>query len=115
MADELGGGITNQNLRDWEQLYAARGWAALEIAVTMIIGSTAMKSLVISLALLIASPALGGEKVLKHEPPEGALRTGKRVLVDDGTCPPGQLLQVIGGSRTPRSPRQRVCVPRART
>ena len=71
-----------------------------------------MKSLLICLSLVIATPAFAGAKVLKHEPPEGALRTGKRVLVDDGTCPPGQLLQVIGGSRTPRSPRQRVCVPR---
>jgi hypothetical protein len=71
-----------------------------------------MNILVCCAAILLATPAFAAQKVLKYEPPEGALRTGKRVLVDDGTCPPGQLLQVIGGSRTPRSPRQRVCVPR---
>jgi hypothetical protein len=63
-----------------------------------------MKILVCCAAILLATPAFA-QKVLKAEPPEGALRTGKRVLVDDGTCPPGQLLQVIGGSRTPRTPR----------
>lgn len=72
-----------------------------------------MKSLALIAALLVSAPAYAGaQKVLSHEPPENALRTGKRVLVDDGTCPPGQILQVIGGSRVPRSPRQRVCVPR---
>ncbi len=72
-----------------------------------------MKSFVLFVALLSVIPAYAAtQEVLKSEPPEGALRTGKRVLVDDGTCQPGQILQVIGGSRVPRSPRQRVCIPR---
>ena len=72
-----------------------------------------MKFLVLSVAVLVATPAFAGnQKILKHEPPAGAVAPGKRALVDDGTCPPGQLLQVIGGSRTPRTPRQRVCVRR---
>ena len=74
-----------------------------------------MKTLVFCTALLISTSAYAAsQKVLTAEPPEGALRQGKRVLVDDGTCPPGQILQVIGGSRVPRTPRQRVCVPRTR-
>jgi len=36
--------------------------------------------------------------VLKSEPKEGHLRPGQRVLVDDGSCPSGQIKEVIGGS-----------------
>ena len=35
--------------------------------------------------------------VLKAEPPMGALKPGQRVLVDDGSCPKGQILELIGG------------------
>jgi hypothetical protein len=44
----------------------------------------------------IASPALA--QVLKKEPPMGLLREGETVLVDDGTCPAGQIKQVVGGN-----------------
>ena len=37
-------------------------------------------------------------KTLKHEPKMGALMEGERVLVDDGSCPPGQIKEVIGGN-----------------
>jgi len=37
-------------------------------------------------------------EVLKQEPPMGALREGQVVLVDDGSCPPGQIKQVTGGN-----------------
>jgi hypothetical protein len=36
--------------------------------------------------------------MLKAEPPEGALRKGQHVLVDDGSCPVGQIKEVNGGS-----------------
>jgi hypothetical protein len=36
--------------------------------------------------------------ILKTEPPMGALREGEIVLVDDGSCPKGQIKQVIGGN-----------------
>jgi hypothetical protein len=60
---------------------------------------------------ILSAPAFA-ERILTAEPPENALRTGKRVLVDDGSCPPGQILQVIGGHRVQRIPRQRVCIAR---
>ena len=43
-----------------------------------------------------ARPALA--QVLKEEPPMGQLREGQTVLVDDGSCPAGQIKQVIGGN-----------------
>ena len=55
--------------------------------------------------------------VLKTEPPMGALKEGQRVLVDDGSCPPGQLREVIGGNHTKAGGKSNVirqyrCVPR---
>ncbi len=44
----------------------------------------------------IISPALS--EFLKREPPVGQLREGQMVLVDNGSCPPGQIKQVIGGN-----------------
>jgi len=46
------------------------------------------------------------------EPPIGQLPTGAKALVDDGTCPSGQLKQVVGGNVTTGQPRLRSCVPR---
>ena len=47
-------------------------------------------------ALLLASTAVA-QPILRHEPPMGRLMPGQRVLVDDGTCPPGQVKEAIGG------------------
>ncbi|HEY6258875.1 MAG TPA: DUF6719 family protein [Xanthobacteraceae bacterium] len=52
---------------------------------------------IIAAATLLVSCSCAQAAVLKQEPPEGALKSGQRVLVDDGTCPPGQIKQVIGG------------------
>jgi hypothetical protein len=67
----------------------------------------------------ISGTATSGE-VYKQEPPAGALRTGQTVLVDDGSCPPGQIKQVTGGSNIDPAtsimrtgaPRTRQCIPR---
>lgn len=77
---------------------------------------------VISLMLAGAPTAAnaGDTKVLAQEPGPGKLGSGETVLVDDGTCPPGQLKQVVGGSdrsikteiRKPGTPRQVSCVRR---
>ena len=45
----------------------------------------------------LAGP-VGAQGVLKHEPPMGQLREGETVLVDDGSCPKGQIKEVIGGN-----------------
>ena len=58
-------------------------------------------------------------QILKREPAPGALRFGQRVLVDDGSCPRGQIKQVsagnnIGGpeTRPGRVQRTRRCIAR---
>ena len=45
---------------------------------------------------LVANTAIAAT-VLKTEPPMGALKPGQRVLVDDGSCPKGQIREVVGG------------------
>lgn len=57
---------------------------------------------------------------LSQEPPEGELRAGQKVLVDDGTCPAGQIKEVTGGNTLNKArtqiviTRARRCVPRGR-
>ncbi|QFY63020.1 hypothetical protein FZ934_22105 (plasmid) [Rhizobium grahamii] len=51
----------------------------------------------------------GCQSILKAEPPKGTLATGQKVLVDDGSCPAGQVKQVTGA--TPGTPRIKECVP----
>ena len=36
--------------------------------------------------------------VLAKDPAEGHLRAGERVLVDDGSCPAGQIKELTGGT-----------------
>ena len=59
------------------------------------------------------------EPILAQEPALGALRYGQRVMVDDGSCPRGQIKLVIGGSYKPPGflrdfDRLRECVPRSK-
>lgn len=56
-------------------------------------------------------------KTVKAEPPMGALKEGQVVLVDDGSCPAGQIKRVVGGNHvraggTKDILRERSCVPR---
>lgn len=48
----------------------------------------------------------------KREPPKGALAWGKTVLVDDGTCPSGQIKEITGGNTRHAIPRKKKCIPR---
>jgi hypothetical protein len=66
-------------------------------------------------AIGLAGP--GNAATLKREPPMGQLREGQRVLVDDGSCPHGQIKEVIGGNHikvggTKRIERTHRCIPR---
>jgi hypothetical protein len=67
---------------------------------------------------LISAYRFRSEK-LEQEPPTGALRAGETVLVDDGSCPEGQIKQVTGGSDSSGgqpiaggAPRLRQCIER---
>jgi len=69
--------------------------------------------LVIASALLgaLAAPALA--QYVGREQDIVGLRLGQRVLVDDGTCPAGQVKEVSGSKMTPSgvTPARR-CIPR---
>ncbi len=57
------------------------------------------------------------QQVVKREPPMGALKEGQRVLVDDRSCGPGQIKEVIGGNHVKvggykNIVRERRCIPR---
>jgi hypothetical protein len=75
---------------------------------------------ILFLALVLAVPSVvHAEKLLAAPPPSGALRAGQRVLVDDHTCPPGQVKEITGGSNAsvkdgttlPGTSRQIRCIP----
>jgi hypothetical protein len=53
---------------------------------------------------------------LKREPAMGAMQEGEIVLVDDGSCPKGQIKRVVGGNHVKvggykQVVRTRSCVP----
>ena len=48
----------------------------------------------------VVSAAAVGEPIVKTEPAMGALKEGQVVMVDDGTCPVGQIKRVVGGNHT---------------
>jgi hypothetical protein len=64
--------------------------------------------------LVLAAPAaLAMMDQVSREQDIVELRLGQRVMVDDGTCPPGQIKQVSGAKMTPTGiARARQCVPR---
>ena len=64
--------------------------------------------------LLLASPAAAQQ--LSNERNIVDLRLGQRVLVDDGTCPAGQIKEVLGSQMTADGVlRTRKCIPRLGT
>ena len=50
------------------------------------------------LLCLTVAACSAGPKILTADPPNGSLFLGQIALVDDGSCPAGQIKQVIGGS-----------------
>lgn len=74
--------------------------------------------------VVLAGPSAAAQQLLKNEPPLGRMRPGEIILVDNGKCPKGQLLEVTSGyggagvgarntvQRTQGGGRQRRCVPR---
>jgi hypothetical protein len=60
-----------------------------------------------------AASALAQTQHVAREQDIVGLRLGQRVLVDDGTCPPGQVKEVSGAKMTPSGVTPaRKCVPR---
>jgi len=55
----------------------------------------------------LLSTSVVAQQVLKEDPPRGALASGAKVLVDDGTCPAGEIKELTGGP-----PRTSRCIVR---
>ena len=70
-----------------------------------------------SLILILLVMAFSARaEMLKREPPMGKLKEGQVVLVDDGSCPKGQIKRVVGGNHVKVGgskliERVRTCVP----
>ena len=70
-----------------------------------------------ALAFLVTTTNVLAANIVKSEPPMGALKEGQIVLVDDGSCPTGQIKKVVGGNHTKAGgwkniERQRSCISR---
>jgi hypothetical protein len=71
----------------------------------------ALQTIALLTALALRSPALA-EQVMREQDIVD-LRLGQRVLVDDGSCPAGQMKEVSGAQMTANGiVRTRKCVPR---
>jgi hypothetical protein len=71
-------------------------------------------ALPVSLALvLLATPVLAQQLQVSREQDIADLRLGQRVLVDDGSCPAGQIKEVSGAKMTATGvARSAKCIPR---
>jgi hypothetical protein len=68
-------------------------------------------ALPVGLVLLLATPVLAQQVSREQDIVE--LRLGQRILVDDGSCPAGQIKEVSGAQMTPTGiSRTRKCIPR---
>lgn len=64
----------------------------------------------------LASPLAASAQVMGREQDIIDLRLGQRVLVDDGSCPAGQIKEVSGSQMTSHGvARVRKCIPRLGT
>jgi hypothetical protein len=79
----------------------------LHHAFSRMIGEGYMKKTVA--ALMCLAFLAGCQTVLKSEPGKGQLRFGQKVLVDDGSCPTGEIKQVTGGNGQ-GIPRKKECI-----
>jgi hypothetical protein len=78
-----------------------------------------VRAVLFGLLMLVGAPALAQSPPLPtREPPPGQLKSGESVLVDDHTCPAGQVKQVTSGdnlgrgSTASRAKRTYACVAR---
>jgi hypothetical protein len=67
-------------------------------------------------ALAIAAPAIAQVQIFPRETDVPDVRLGQRVQVDDGSCPTGQIKEILGTTLTTAGvTRVSKCVPRLGT
>ena len=62
--------------------------------------TTGWTALPVGLILLLATPVLAQQTQVSREQDIVGLRLGQRILVDDGSCPAGQIKEVAGAKMT---------------
>ena len=82
----------------------------------MISGRTYLCTAMFTASAIALVTSATGETV-KREPALGKMKEGERLLVDDGTCPAGQIKEVIGGNHVKvggnkQVERTRRCIPK---
>jgi hypothetical protein len=71
------------------------------------------KALAIAALTLLASAAAVRAEIVSREQDIADLRLGQKIMVDDGSCPAGQIKEVMGTQMTSSGVlRTRKCVPR---
>jgi hypothetical protein len=92
--------------------------ASLMAAVGIVLACRAgpIPCILVAIVFAIAISKARADELPPHiypqtEPPAGTIPYGTVILVDDGTCPAGQIKQVIGGNNAQGIPRRRACVP----
>jgi hypothetical protein len=71
------------------------------------------KALAIAALALLASAAAARAEIVSREQDIADLRLGQKIMVDDGSCPAGQIKEVMGTQMTSSGVvRTRKCVPR---
>jgi len=73
----------------------------------------------LAFSLFLLAQAAVAQQIYSREPGKGQIRSGQTVLVDDGRCPRGQILEVSGGTNPGlrgqhgrSTERVRRCIPR---
>lgn len=66
------------------------------------------------LSLVLCTVLLGAcaPTILTEDPEPGTIPHNEIVLVDDGSCPPGQVKELTGGNDSQNIPRKQRCIPR---
>jgi uncharacterized protein DUF6719 len=71
------------------------------------------KALALAALALLASAAAARAEIVSREQDIADLRLGQKIMVDDGSCPAGQIKEVMGTQMTSSGVlRTRKCVPR---
>ena len=71
------------------------------------------KALALAALALLASAAAARAEIVSREQDIVDLRLGQKIMVDDGSCPAGQIKEVMGTQMTSSGVlRARKCVPR---
>jgi uncharacterized protein DUF6719 len=72
-----------------------------------------MRTIALTVLALVATTSIAQAQIFSREQDIPDLRLGQKVMVDDGSCPAGQIKEIQGAQMTTSGvQRTRKCVPR---